>query len=211
MQDHKKYIIITGASKWIGKHIFEALKTGFTVEGISRTLWWNSANDMILWDLSCNKDTKKICKIICEKKVPIDVLILNAWVGEFWKFEEISLKKSENIIQLNLLANIRILYYCKEFITKKTQIIFIGSIISKKFMKWASVYQASKFGVRWLAWWLKSEGKKVHIINPKIVNTDFHKNKVELNNYFQETKIEDITSVVQNIIDKKEQRFEIDL
>jgi len=54
----------------------------------------------------------------------------------------------ENIINLNLLANIRILKTLENNIDKNTKIIFIGSIISKKFMKNASVYQASKFGLR---------------------------------------------------------------
>jgi short-subunit dehydrogenase len=47
-----------------------------------------------------------------------------------------------------LLANIRLLKTLEKNINKNTKIIFMGSIISKKFMKNAAVYQASKFGLR---------------------------------------------------------------
>jgi len=93
---------------------------------------------------------------------------------------------------------------------KKTKIIFIWSIISKKFMKWASVYQASKFWLRWFAWWLKSEWYKVFFINPKIVDTNFHPSNLDLNK-FPQTSIESIVNTIENIINWNEKRFEIDL
>lgn len=192
-----KNILITWDSKWIWKYIFSNLKNQNNLIGLSRQNWY---------DLTNINDIEKI-KI----NQILDIVILNAWVWEFWKFEDNSLESYENIINLNLLWNIRLLKKLEKNLDKNTKIIFIWSIISKKFMKFASVYQASKFGLRWFAWWLKSEWKKVFLINPKIVNTGFHDNKIELDKRFIETKLEDILEVVKNIIEWNEKRFEIDL
>lgn len=193
-------ILLTWASKWIWKYLEEDLRENNNIFSFSRSNWF---------DLTKIETFNKIKKNIWKNK--LDVLILNAWIWEFWYFEEIELEKMENIIFLNLLANIRILKFLEKNIDKNTKIIFIWSIISKKFMKNASVYQASKFGLRWFAGGLKKERKKTFLINPKIVNTDFHKNKIALEKRFEETSLESIMEVINNIIVWKEQRFEIDL
>ena len=60
---------------------------------------------------------------------------------------------------------------------------------------------------------LKNEIKQnIHIINPKVVKTNFHKNsKIEIQWKFEETNLEDILQVINEIIQWKEKRFEIDL
>ena len=193
-------ILITWDSKWIWKYLKDNLENNYHVFWYSKSNWF---------DLTKIKTFEKIKNNIWDRE--LDILILNAWVWEFWKFEDIDLEKSENIINLNLFANIRILKFLGSNINKNTKIIFIWSIISKKFMREAAVYQASKFGLRWLAWWLKQEWKKVYLINPKIVDTDFHKWKVELNKKLPETKKKDIFNVIKGIIVGMEKRFEIDL
>lgn len=195
-----KNILITWHSKWIWKYLNYNLKDNHNVFWFSRENWF---------DLTQIETFEKIKESIWNKK--IDILILNAWVWEFWKFEDNSLEKYENLIILNLLANIRLLKRLEENIDKNTKIIFIWSIISKKFMKNAAVYQASKFWLRGFAWWLKNEWKKIFILNPSIVDTNFHKNKVDLDKRFKETKIIDILEVIKNIISWNEKRFEIDL
>ncbi len=195
-----KNILITWHSKWIWKYLNSNLEKNYHIFWFSRENWF---------DLTKIETFEKIKKSIWNKK--IDIFILNAWVWEFWKFEDNSLEKYENIITLNLLANVRLLKILEENIDKNTKIIFIWSIISKKFMKNASVYQASKFWLRWFAWWLKNEWKKVYLINPNIVNTNFHKNKVDLDKRFKETKLIDILYIIKDIILWNEKRFEIDL
>ncbi len=192
-------ILITGSSKWIWKALVDYLDWDNTIYKLSRSEWCNLTE---YWDIK---------KFISQIDNILDVIILNAWVWEFWKFEDISLEKSEDIININLLWNIRLLKALEKNINKKTKIIFMWSIISKKFMSGASVYQASKFWLRGFAWWLKSEWKKIYLINPKIVQTDFHKNKVLLWNKYPETKMEDILKTVTDIISGEEKRFEIDL
>lgn len=193
----KKNILITGNSRWIWKYLSYNLMQDNNILWFSRENWY---------DLTKKEDIEKI-----QIDWILDIVVLNAWVWEFWKFEDNWIESYENIINLNLLWNIRILKKIENNININTKIIFIWSIISKKFMKYASVYQASKFGLRWFAWWLKGEWKKVFLINPKIVDTGFHDNKIKLDKRFTETKLEDILEVVENIIEWNEKRFEIDL
>lgn len=193
-------ILITWTTSWIWKYLEDNLKENNNIFSFSRSNGF---------DLTKTKTFEKIKETIWNTR--LDTLILNAGIWEFWNFESIELEKMENIINLNLLANIRILKTLENNIDKNTKIIFIGSIISKKFMKYASVYQASKFGLRWFAWWLKKEWKKVFLINPKIVDTDFHKNKIELQNNFAKTSLDSILNTLKNIISWNEQKFEIDL
>jgi hypothetical protein len=61
---------------------------------------------------------------------------------------------------------------------------------------------------------LKNEYPKlqIHLLNPKIIDTWFHKNSnVEIVGKYQATSLESIWEVIQNIFEKKEKRFEIDL
>ena len=207
----KNNILITWISSWVWESLWNFLVEKNNIIWISRKKAKNNKIESYKIDLSKKTEIEYFCKNIVEQKYNFDALILNAWIWEFWDFEENNLEKYENIINVNLLANIRLLKFLEKNISKNTKIIFIWSIISKKFMKWASVYQASKFWLRWFAGWLKQEWKKVFIINPKIIDTGFHKDKIELWKKYPETKIEDILEVVLKIIDWKEKRFEIDL
>jgi short-subunit dehydrogenase len=207
----KNNILITWISSWVWKNLWNFLVEKNNIIWISRNKAENDKVESHKIDLSKKTEIEYFCKNIVKQKYLFNVLILNAGIWEFWNFEENSLEKYENIINVNLLANIRLLKLLEENISKNTKIVFIWSIISKKFMRWASVYQASKFWLRGFAGWLKQEWKKVFIINPKIIDTNFHKDKIELWNEYPETKMEDILEVIWNIIDWKEKRFEIDL
>ncbi len=192
-------IFLTWDSSGIWNFVFEKMSDKYNVFWVSRTGQYK-------YDLSKKEEIEKLANHL--KDTEFDVLILNAWMWYFWDFRQGSIENYEKIINLNLFANIMLLQ--KLNYIPKAKIIFIWSIISKKFMKWATVYQASKFGLRWFAWWLKQEWYKVHIINPKIVDTNFHPHNLSLSK-FPETKIEDIYQVIENIISWEEKRFEIDL
>jgi len=193
-------IFITWTSKWIWKYLKDHLEN----ETIFEIKWRQQC------DLSDFQQLKQFLDKLIPENLLLDVLILNAGFGLFWKFEEFQFEDYQKLINTNLLANIVILKFLEKHLHSKTKIIFIGSIISKKFMKYAAVYQASKFWLRWFAWWLKQEWKKVFLINPKIVDTNFHKWKVDVKKY-PSTRVEDILDVVKNIINWEEKRFEIDL
>ena len=198
-------ILITWSNKWIWKAIKESLENKHTIFKVSK----NPSKDDNFFQ--CDLTKKEEIEKLDFWNAIFDVIIFNAWVWYYGEFFEQKLENYEEIINLNLLSPIRLLKCLEHNINKDTKIIFLWSIASKKFMKHGSVYLASKFGLRWFAWWLKEEWKKVYIINPKIVDTDFHKDKIILPENVKPIKSEEIVSVVENVILGKELRFEIDL
>lgn len=211
----KKNILITGTSKWIWNYLAWNLKNDFNIFCISRTkcdLEWVYEFNI---DLTNFEVFDNLCKKFEQENIRFDWLILNAWVWFFGKFWDASEKEYLDIINLNLTSNIILLKKLEKYLNKKSKIIFIWSIISKKFMKYWAVYQASKFGLRWFAWALKNEFSWiwVHIINPKIVDTTFHdKSKITLNfDNSKYTSKDSILKTVKDIFSWNEKKFEIDL
>lgn len=201
-------ILITWTTSWIWNFLAKNLKNEHKI------IWtWRKENNVnwinyFYWDL---KD-ENFLKNISENINKIDYLILNAWIWYFDKFENISLDNHKEIIDTNLISPIILTSLLLDKI--KTWIIFIWSISGKKSAKFWSSYSASKFWIRWFAMNLKNEisNIKIHIINPKVVKTNFHKNsKIKIVWNFKETEIEDILKTVKNIINWTEERFEIDL
>lgn len=198
-------ILITGTNSWIWKALKEALNSKHEIWKISK----NTSKDDNFFQ--CNLSKKEEIEKLDFKDIIFDVIIFNAWVWYYSEFFSQDLENYEEMVNLNLLSPMRLLKKLEHNINKDTKIIFMWSIASKKFMKHGSVYLASKFGLRWFAWGLKEDWKKVYIINPKIVDTDFHKGKVDLPENVKSIGVEDVVWVVAKIIDWKENRFEIDL
>ena len=192
-------IFLTWDSSWIWKAILEQLNGKYNVFWVSRTGQYK-------FDLTKKEDIFILVEKF--KDIKFDILIFNAWIGYFGDFRTGNIEIYEKIIKLNLLSNIMLLKLLN--FDKRSKIIFIWSIIWKKFMRWAAVYQASKFWLRGLAWALKKEWHKVYIINPKIVSTKFHPYDLDLS-FYHKTEIKDIVKTVENIISGIEKRFEIDL
>jgi len=207
----KKNILITWISSWIWKHLAENLKNESNIYWISRTnpniedINYTSVDISDFWALKVYLNSVDWTQL--------DTIILNAWI---WFFDEIqNLWETEilSTINTNLTANILIINSLVSKLQKECKIIFIWSVASKKFFKHWSVYQASKFWLRWFAWSLRNEIKqKVYHLNPQFVDTkNFFKNyRVWVEWRFNETNIDDILTIVKNIIDWNENRFEID-
>lgn len=201
-------ILITWTNSGIWKYLAENFKSEHEIFWV-----WRKNNSIewinfIMWDLRWESFLKEISKKIKE----IDYLILNAWVGYFWRFKEIDMKNHTEILETNLFSKIMMTYLLLDKV--KHWIIFIWSIAWKKsFSHWAT-YAASKFWIRWFAMQLKNEitWKKVHIINPSIVKTNFHnKSTFPIVWKYRENSLEEIFEVIKNIINWEEKRFEIDL
>jgi len=204
-------ILITWISSWIWKYISKELSKENTI------IWtWRKEIEKIeninylKWDIWDIDFIKKLNNSINK----IDYVIINAWVWYFDNFENISLEENKEIIETNLLSPILLINLLLKDKKINKWIIFIWSIVWKKSMKYWASYAASKFWLRGFAMQLKNELKwiKTHIINPKIVNTNFHKNsKIEIHWKYQETSLDSIYQVINNIITWKEKTFEIDL
>lgn len=198
-------ILITWTNSGIWKALKEILWLNHTIFKVSKSE--AKENNYFRCDLTKKKEIESLDFW----NTIFDVLVFNAGVSYYWEFFSQEIANYEEIIKLNLLSPIRLLKKLEHNIKKDTKFIFIWSIASKKFMKYGSVYLASKFGLRWFAWWLKEEWKKVYIINPKIVDTAFHKGKIDLPENIESIGVEKIAWIVEKIIDWEEKRFEIDL
>ncbi|MBS9775160.1 SDR family oxidoreductase [Candidatus Gracilibacteria bacterium] len=208
-----KHILITGNSKGLGKYMTEKLGDDFQVFGVARSFRKTRTLEQENYlDLTDFEQFDDFCEKLAEKNMLFDGIILNAGKGVFGKFCENNAKIYEEILQLNLVSPIIFLQKLLPFLKEDAKIIFIGSIISKKFLPNGAVYGASKFGLRGFAGILNKELKnKVHIINPRILQTDFHTDSTVEIPKNQITSFEDILQVVHDIFSKTEQRFEIDL
>lgn len=202
-------LLITWIHSGIWKHLTDFFtNTNNFIYWISRyhdsMIWWKH----FLWDINDISFLQNTYQEIEE----LDYLILNAWVWYFDSFQNIKLIEHSEIINTNLLSPI---LASSIFLPKiKKWIIFIGSISSKKSGKFWASYAASKFWLRGFAMNLKNEltHLKIHIIHPKIIPTNFHKNsKIVIVWKYQESKLEDISQTIQNIFLGNEKRFEIDL
>ncbi len=201
-------ILITWTTSWIWKYLRENLKENNNIIWISKSENNITNIDFLKWDL---KDIDFLYKI-WEKIKEVDYIILNAWIWFFDNFENISIENHINTIQTNLISPVVLTHILYKKIKK--WIIIIWSISSKKSSKLWTSYSASKFGIRWFAMQLKNEikWKKVFLINPKIIKTNLHKNaKIDIQNSFLNSKIEDILKTIKNIISWEEKKFEIDL
>ena len=211
----KKNILITWTSKWIWNYLANNLKWDFNVFAISRTKTDLDLFEEINIDLTNFELINDFVKKCEQENIFFDCLILNAWIWYFWSFESATDKEYLDIINTNLVSNILLIKWLKKSLNKKAKIIFIWSIIGKKFMKFWAVYQASKFWLRWFAGALKNEFSQiwVHIINPKIVDTNFHDNaKIDLNIPSDKyTSKDDILACIKDILSWNEKKFEIDL
>lgn len=226
MSGKLKNILITWTSSGIWKSLKNNFQENYNIIWISRnhplipSLESRGSTDEVsenyhhisidLWDIS---NLEKISDYLEKNNIILDTLILNAGIWFFDEFWNISEENYMKMLDINLKSPIILTQKLLPYLSQKAKIIFIGSICSKKFMKFWAVYQATKFGIRWFAGSLKNElkWKKIHLINPKIVETNFHNNSHIAMDIHQKTEIWDILSTIENIFSWYETRFEIDL
>jgi len=200
----KQNLLITWNSSWIWKYISDKLKNDYDIIWVNRTTWL---------DITKDEDIEKLVNSLKENNTKLDNVFFNAWIWYFDNFEKINLQKHIDILNTNLIANIKLFYKLLPFLKENCIIVFNWSIAWKNFFKFWASYQASKFWLRWFAWSLNKEytNFRIHIINPKIVNTPFHNNSnIKIDN-LKTNSLEEIYQIFENIILKKENRFEIDI
>lgn len=206
-----KNILITWVSSGIGNFLAMNLIKNYNIYWVSRTNPDISQLNFHSLDLKDFSQIKEYTKLI--KDINFDAIIFNAWVGFFDKIENIQDEEIVETFQVNIISVIVLLRELLSIISPKTKLVFIWSVAGKKFFKYWTVYQASKFALRWFVGSLRNELKnKIHLINPQFVDTWFFKNeRIDIDWNFKETKVDEILEVVNNILDWKENKFEIDL
>jgi len=172
--------LVTGSSKGIGKEIAKALLAlSYDVIGVARDF---EGCEVEFQKVECDLSEPKRMHHFLEsyKKEDISLLVNCAGVGNFAPHEELSSKKIESMIYLNLTAPLLLTKTFLRSIKKNRGYIFnISSISAIKDAPFGATYGATKAGLRHFSHSLFSEvrksGVKVVSINPDITNSSFFK------------------------------------
>jgi len=184
MSEHKRLILVTGASSGIGEAIAERLLScNYEVVGVGRKATcklqgWPGFHYERL-DLNDLKHLPENLKTLIKSYPEIDGLVCNAGRGQFGSLEEFSYKQIDDLVSLNLTSQI---YLTRSFMPllkrlKRGDIVFMGSEAALNGGRKGAVYSATKFALRGFAQALRDEvskaGIRVSIINPGMVKTPF--------------------------------------
>jgi len=179
-------ILVTGASKGIGRAIASGLKKAGNVYVTARdekALQELKAKGYILCDLSIEYDVSKLGDYIEANK--IDVLINNAGEYIYSPVENTKINKLNHITAVNLKAPIYLASRAIPYMKKQNfgRIINIGSISGVMGEANASLYSATKAGLigftKAAGLELAQYGITVNTINPGWVDTELGKNSID--------------------------------
>ncbi len=193
----KKYALVTGAGKGIGRACSIALaEAGATVIGLSRT-----QSDLNKLQKDIKKVKGKLIKVNCDvmnfkdlsdklKKIKlIDILVNNAGTNIPEPFEKIQQKSMNYLVDLNLKAAFNVAQIvAKKMLKNKKRggsIINMSSQLGHVGMSGRNVYNMTKFGIEGLtkgmAVELASKNIRINTVAPTFVETPmvkkFFKNK----------------------------------
>lgn len=191
MSKNTKTILITGASRGIGKEIAIGLKaeghnifiTSRNKELLGEVATEIGAKDYCVCDLSCLKDLETLGEFI--EKNSIDVLINNAGEYVYGGIQEMNYDNIHRIFSTNLLAPTFLCAKAVPIMKSKSwgRIINIGSISGVMGEAYASLYSSSKAGLvgltKALALELAHDNITVNTINPGWVYTQLGQNSIE--------------------------------
>ena len=200
----EKVVIITGASKGIGREIAKTLTRNGNIVIANYNKSEKEANELknemekegkqleiYQADVSQEEDCKSLVEYVLKKYKKIDILINNAGISKTKLITETTKKDWEEIINTNLYSAFCM---CKQVVpnmihNKKGCIINISSIWGQVGASMEVVYSISKAGMNGLTKALAKElgpsGIRVNSIAPGFINT-------EMNNSYTQKEIEDI-------------------
>jgi len=180
-----KTVVITGSSQGIGEAtayyfaqegwniVLTYFKEGKKAETVKEKCKRLGSKEVLViqLDISDKKSVAKASKKILDKFKKIEVLINNAGVLKFLPFEKQSLDDIENQLDVNLKGTVLVTKYLLSHISES--IINISSYWGKFVDPGASVYCATKFGIRGFTQALALESPKLNIlaINPGLTAT----------------------------------------
>ncbi len=228
MKLSNKTIVITGASKGLGREIAIRLsnkntnliliaRTKKNLEEVQDEI--KNLTGKIPFIISCNvsneNDVNRMALIIKEKYKKIDVLINNAGISISKKVENMTIEEMRNLVEVNFYG----VFYCtKALLTliKKSDagyILNISSLLSKMSFAETSVYSATKFALSGFSEGLRYEMKKnnirVGVFMPGPMATSFQENRE--NEAFKAPALitlspQKAAQVIEKMIDKKKKK-----
>jgi len=182
-----KVILITGASSGFGKVIAEKLsKSGNTVYGTSRNpeKYPKPENyELLKFDITSFKESKKLVEKIVSKNKRIDVLINNAGIGFTGPIEEILINDVKRVFDTNFFGHIDVVQSVLPIMRKNKSglIINITSIAGYNGVPFVGIYCASKAAMEFFGEALNMEldrfGIRVVNIAPGDYKTDIINNR----------------------------------
>jgi len=141
----RKVVLVTGHSSGIGRATCKLLKEeGYTVIGLSRTLYEKNVDLSLEVDVSSKEQLDEAVGTVVEKYQYIDVLVNNAGIFPLTKFEETSEYTYNEVMAVNMDAPYWLTRYALPHMRKGSQIINIASISGMKAEPEAIEYGMSK-------------------------------------------------------------------
>jgi len=185
----EKTALISGASRGIGKEIALKFAENGAFVGINYVLnhkaaketihhiQKNEGNGMLLkGDISKTQNVQRIVNKLVDTRGNIDILVNNAGIYIRDKFEDIPIKKWENVLSVNLTGCYNLCKQVIPYMISNSKIIFISSQLAFKGSSHGADYATSKAGMLGLMRSLALElGEKkicVNAIAPGTIDTD---------------------------------------
>ncbi len=188
-------ILVTGATKGIGKAIAEELQSVGNVYATGRNVEaLREYKNYCVCDLA--KDVEILESFIADKK--IDILINNAGEYVYGGIDKMTDEQIERIFAVNVIAPVKLIAKASVNMKGKKwgRVVNIGSISGVMGEANASLYSATKAGMvgltRALALELAQYNITVNTVNPGWVDTDMGINSAELSEFFKDEIIETI-------------------
>jgi short-subunit dehydrogenase len=189
---HSKTALITGASAGIGYALAkEAAKQGYNLVLVARredklrelaakvSAEYGVHCTVLPHDLSKDDTAELIVAELKEKKIHIDMLINNAGLGVFGMFWETDWQKEQEVLQVNVLAAVKLTRLLLEGMIKKKSGVIMNICSTAAFQPGPlmPMYYASKaFMLSFsesLATQLEGTGVRLTVVCPGPVHTDF--------------------------------------
>jgi short-subunit dehydrogenase len=181
-----KKILITGASDGIGLEIARALaREGNQLVLVARNQEKLKAaieslpgqqHSFVLADLTLKEDVERVASHIDQNH--FDVLINNAGVGMYGRFEEMPLAEQEAMMRLNMLALTILSYNYLKNARRGDCLVNISSVLGTTSCPGAAVYSATKAFVTNFseALWRENKSRGVFVLGfcPGVTRTHFH-------------------------------------
>ncbi|MEW7981043.1 MAG: SDR family oxidoreductase [Candidatus Sedimenticola endophacoides] len=185
MKDPRPTVLVTGASRGIGRAVCEKLLAeGCHVIGVARSMstsgHWPSEFTGVDLDLGRLDALPEALKALRRTHPGIGSVICNAGVGRFGSLEEFSARQIRELIDINLTSQVLL---AREFLPhlkrhgENANLIFMGSEAALAGGARGAVYAATKFALRGLAQSLREECAaspvRIGIVNPGMVRSSF--------------------------------------
>ncbi len=181
---HRRKLLVTGASRGIGRAIAERLlDAGARVIGIGRDFSrWSARPEgfqALPLDLADLDALPGKLKALCSEHPDIDGVVCNAGGGRFGTLEQFSPGQIRAMVDLNLTQHLLLARAFVPMLKKRRfgDLIFMGSEAALAGGRNGTVYSACKFALRGAAQSLRLEcaaaGIRVSLINPGMVDTGF--------------------------------------